>query len=68
MEEKIICALCGFERKATSGAYRWVYKRYKRLVPGYYQPRLSVEEIYSLPSGEQPICINRQACRDRQIG
>lgn len=66
MDEIIRCPLCGKEHSPEHGTYQHIYKRYKRLVPGYFQPRLSQEELYQLTSGMHAICVNRLSCRDRQ--
>ena len=66
MTDRVKCALCGFERLATSGAYRWVCNNGRKLAAGYYQPRLTWDELHSLPFGESAVCTSRQGCEGRQ--
>jgi hypothetical protein len=64
--EKCTCALCGKAHEYT-GYWRWVYKRNDRLESGYYTPRLSEEEMYLLPWGEQIVCTDRKGCNRRRF-
>ena len=62
------CALCDNpDSNAKASDYlRCTRKGYKGLSDGYYKPRLTIEELYKLPSGEIWICTNRGACQERQ--
>jgi len=66
-KETVTCALCGFFRLATSGAYRYTFKRYGQLATGdWYRPRLSLPELKNLPDGKSAVCRDRKGCKERQ--
>ena len=72
------CALCGKEWKIESygSSYRVAYITnttsgitHHGVLKGYgfYEPRLTSDELYKLSRGETNICTDRQGCRNRQL-
>lgn len=68
------CSLCKKEYKEPMYGTKSCHLRHAyilssrdcRLGKGYFTPRLTVEEFYRLDRGINPICSNRQQCRNRQ--
>ena len=56
------CALCHH----MVIAYRYIRKIGKHLSIGYFQPRLTEQELFELPQGESTICQNRTQCRQNR--
>lgn len=75
-QRELKCALCGQTHSDVSHSWRVVRKRNAdpnsgrrfALWDGYYRPRLSEDELYALPEGEQVICTNRTQCRNKRLG
>ncbi len=63
-----VCALCGSpDRDLKSDHLRHCYKdKQDRLSPTMFKPRLFYTELNALQDGTNPICSNRNKCRDRQ--
>lgn len=62
-----LCKLCGSpDRDMTSDHHRTLFiDRQGKLLPGGFRPQLGANEAYFLSPGENVVCSNRSACRER---
>jgi hypothetical protein len=64
-----VCRLCGQgDRDKASDHTRtiWLNRDKTKLDPGFFCPRLTIDEKYYLRDGENTICSNRRKCAERQ--
>lgn len=62
-----LCKLCKSpDRELRSDHHRTLcIDRQGNLHPGYFRPRLGADEAFFLEHGENVVCSNRAACRER---